>query len=211
MSQILIFGASTTYGAWDEKGGWSDRLKQFLHKKAIDSNYENDWIVYNLGIDGDTTEGILERFDSETEIRIWPETETIIIISTGINDSMFVHKTGATKVSIQDFQADLEDIIKKAKKYTEKIILVGSMPVDERVDPIPWLEGYSYRNEYVKLFNEIMESTAKVNQLHFIDIFKEFSKKDNHKLSSDGVHPNTKGHRLIYEKVKNYLLEYKII
>ncbi len=211
MSQILVFGASTTYGAWDEKGGWVDRLKQFLHKKTIDSNLENDWIVYNLGIDGDNTEGILERFDQETEIRIWLDTETIIIISTGINDSIFVHKTGETKVSIQSFQSNLEKIIKKAKDYTDKIVLVGSMPVDARVDPIPWLEGHSYKNELVKLFNEIMESTAKVNKLHFIDIFKDFMKKDPEKLSADGVHPNSKGHKLIFELLRKYLLENKLI
>jgi len=31
---ILIFGASITYGVWDlEKGGWVQRLRDYLEKK----------------------------------------------------------------------------------------------------------------------------------------------------------------------------------
>lgn len=38
MVQILFFGPSTTYGAWDSEGGYVQRLRKYLDKKVIDSN-----------------------------------------------------------------------------------------------------------------------------------------------------------------------------
>ena len=59
-SRIIVFGASTSHGFWDEKGGWADRLKQCLHKRTLE---EEDFYgtVYNLGISGGTTEDILKK------------------------------------------------------------------------------------------------------------------------------------------------------
>ena len=69
MPQILIFGDSIIYGAWDREGGWAARLRKFLDEKTLT---EEDFycLVYNLGISGDTTEDLLERFEFETEQRI---------------------------------------------------------------------------------------------------------------------------------------------
>ena len=61
---ICVFGDSTAWGAWDEeKGGWVNRLRLSLESK----NYEPQ--VYNLAIDGDTSEGVRERFEAEATLR----------------------------------------------------------------------------------------------------------------------------------------------
>jgi lysophospholipase L1-like esterase len=43
--------------------------------------------------------------------------------------------------------------------------------------------------------------------LYFIDMFDLLKKND----LEDGLHPNAKGHEKIFEKVKDYLIENKII
>ncbi|MDP3998378.1 MAG: hypothetical protein Q8P89_02085 [bacterium] len=67
---ILAFGTSTTYGAWDIEGGWVQRLRRFLDEKIITANYEHDYFVYNLGVSGDKSADILERFETETKARL---------------------------------------------------------------------------------------------------------------------------------------------
>ncbi len=35
MTRILVFGPSTTYGAWDIEGGWVQRLRRYLDEKQL--------------------------------------------------------------------------------------------------------------------------------------------------------------------------------
>lgn len=211
MPQILIFGASTTYGAWDLEGGWAQRLRKYLDKKIINSNYELYYLVYNLGIDGDTTRGILKRFESEAKPRIWEDEETIFIISIGINDTIFNNKDKSFKCPSKIYKKNLKRLLKLAKKYSEKIIFVGSTPADKRVDPIPWVPDCSYKNKYIKEYNKIAANIAKENGNLFIDVFKKFEKLDYKSLLADGVHPNSKGHEIIFENIKDFLINNKVI
>ena len=77
---VLVFGDSIGLGLWDENGGWVGRLTEFLVKKSIASDLDEDYEIYNLGVSGDTTEGLVERFEFETRYRVG-ESETAIIFS----------------------------------------------------------------------------------------------------------------------------------
>jgi len=77
---ICIFGASSTWGAWDyEKAGWANRLRLFLDSE------NKDVFTYNLGVSGDTTNKLLKRFNVEAEAR----QPKIIIFSIGDNGFYF--------------------------------------------------------------------------------------------------------------------------
>ncbi len=211
MAQILVFGASTTYGAWDLEGGWVQRLRKVIDKKVIETKQEFEWVVYNLGIDGDDTEGILERFEDETRRRLWEGEDTIFIFSAAINDALFNNETRELRCPPVKYQENVERLIKLAKKYSEKIVFVGTLPVDNRVDPIPWLDGYSYKNEYVSEYNEITKSACRINSIHFIEVYQDFINTDYSKLLEDGVHGNAEGHKVIFEAVRDYLVGNQII
>ena len=45
----------------------------------------------------------------------------------------------------------------------------------------------------------------------FIDFFGEWTKIVYKPLLDDGLHPNTEGHKKIFERVKAFLLEKKIL
>jgi len=196
MKSICIFGDSITWGACDEKGGWVERLKVYLAE-----NYEcTD--VYNLGIPGDTTKGILERFEFEAQQRVDGEEELILMFAIGIND------TRLKEISLEKFIGNLNEIIKRAKKLSQKIIFVGLTPVDESVKEV---NMDNYLNDNIKSYDGVIRSECKEKNILFIDIFDNFSKLDYKKLLDDGLHPNTKGHEIIFKLARDYLINNKIV
>ena len=203
--QILIFGASNTYGVGDIEGGWSGKLRKFIEANSMDRSY-----IYNLGIPGNTSEDLLRRFESETKERIREGHETVIMFSVGSNDAQFQHAKNATKIPIEKYKNNLEKLFKLARKHTSKVYFVGIPPVDDlRSDP--WKPGKSYKLETVRNYNEAAKQVCGKSRVPFVEILSQFEKNNYKKLLSDGIHANSRGHELIFKLVKNYLLKEKII
>jgi lysophospholipase L1-like esterase len=186
MPYICIFGASITWGAFDKKcGGWADRLKTYFWQKK---DWDTD--VYNYGISGDKLSDVLKRFDFEASIRP-PRT---VILFVGINDSP--HAKNPKGTPITEFKEDYNKLLEKAKKFTEKIIIVGLTNVDEEI------EEKGYKNEEIKKYDRAVREIAEERKLSFVDCFGILTKAD---LSVDGLHPDADGHKKIFEKVKEAL------
>jgi len=206
MVQILIFGDSITYGAWDKEGGWVRRLRKFL-----DENYE-DYLIYNLGISGNNTDDLIERFEFETKQRLKENDETIIIFAIGTNDSQFVHSENKNRIVLEKFKDNLQKLINLAQEFSSKIIFVGLTPVDEtKTTPIPWNTDKSYKNEYIQKYNETIKNICDENKIYFIEVFEKLKETNYQELLEDGLHPNSVGHQKIFEVVKDFLIENKII
>lgn len=203
---LLIFGSSITWGAWDEEGGWAQRLKTFADQKAASTNFSNYTSVYCLGVSGDKTTDLLERFDVEVRARVSEEEETLILIEIGINDSQYLLAEKQYRVPLEDYRANLVRLIEKAKQHRAKLILIGLTPVDDsRVDPTPWTPGESYRLEFVKKYEQILGEVSGVHNIPLIKVMNKFLERDYLALLVDGLHPNMEGHRIIYEEVKRCL------
>ncbi len=211
MTQILIFRDSIAYGAWDLEGGLAQRLRKFLDEKVTKSGYKEYYMTYNLGVDGDTSAGLLKRFEAESKPRISSDEEIIFLFHIGDNDSLYNNKTKKFWVSLKDFEENIHKIIQQAKKYSKKIIFIGSAPVDEsRTDPIPWVENCSYKNEYMSQFREVANKICAGENCYFIDLSKSIPTIWNVHLP-DGVHPNTEGYKEIFRIIKSFLIKNKII
>jgi len=211
MTRILIFGDSITYGAWDKEGGWVQRLRKFLDEKNL-ADYDFYCLVYNIGVSGDTINDLLERFEFETKQRSKEIDETIIIFAIGLNDSQFVHSENKNRIPLENFKENIQKLIKSAKKFSSKIIFVGLSPVDEtKTTPIPWDTNKSYKNENIQKYNEIIKSVCEENKILFIEIFEDWMKLNYENLLEDGLHPNSEGHKKIFESVKEFLIKNKII
>jgi len=198
MATICVFGDSTAWGAWDlERGGWVNRLWLFLADKDQDIN------LYNLSISGGTTETILARFEAEAKIR----EADMFIFQTGGNDAAYEYREGNYLVLSDKFKANIEEIIKKAKQITDKIIFVGFNNVNEiKTKPVLWRDIY-YTNDNIKKYNEIIKEVCVEQKVLFLDVFGLLSNDD----LDDGVHPNSDGHNKIFKKVKNFLTENNFI
>ncbi len=82
MYAIICIGDSITYGVGELPcKGWVGRLKDTLEK--------NHRFVYNLGIPGDTAEGIMSRLEAElcrNQLRRNGD-KSLVILNSGMNDS----------------------------------------------------------------------------------------------------------------------------
>ena len=211
MAQILVFGDSIAYGAFDsEAGGWVDRLKAFFFKDGQNCDY----FVYNLGISGDTTEDLLERFVFETKQRKKEadSTEAIVIIEIGANDSALIRSKNDAWVAPEKFEGNLKKLVALAKKVSSKIIFVGLAPVDEsKTMPVSWNANVTYKHEFIKRYNDILKSICEKSKIYFVDLFDELLKMNYKKMLEDGTHPNTEGHKKMFEIIKEFLVKNKIV
>lgn len=193
---ILAFGDSITYGEGDtELGGWVNRLR--LHLVNRDNN---DYNIHNLGICGQITEEILNRFDSEYNARYDKEAETIVIFAIGINDTQIVN--GEDRVAAEQFKSNITELIRKARSFTDKILFVGFTNIDEsKVSPIPWDPYKSYSNNKVKDFDNILENTCKEEQADYLKLFGLLELNE----MIDGLHPNPAGYEKMFKRISNKL------
>ena len=200
---ILIFGDSVTYGEGDRESGWVQRLRKFLDEKTLAD--KGDFLVYNLGVDGNDTEDLLKRFNAEARAR-QPNT---IIFAIGTNDSSYRKNRHNPLVSIQKFEKNLLKLIQEAKKISDKIVFIGlAKGNDYKTIPLPRsITGKCYDKENVKIYNNIIKKTCKEKHIFFINIINKLNDKDFY----DGLHPSPKGHQKIFEIVKEYLITNKII
>ncbi len=193
-TSICIFGDSTAWGAWDtDKGGWVNRL--WLHVAKKDEDYVE---VYNCSVSGGTTDTILERFESEAKTR----NADALIFQTGGNDSAYENLPDHYLVSPKEFEENLREIIKRARKITDNIIFMDLKNCNEsKTMPVPWIDIY-YTNENIQKYSKIMEKVCNEEEVIFLDI-KPLENDD----FDDGLHPNTKGHIKIFNQVKDSLTE----
>jgi len=198
MHTFCIFGTSTSWGAWDlEKGGWVNRLWLHLAEKDTDSE------VYNLSISDGTTETMLARFESEAKTR----EADVLIFQTGGNDAAYEHTECNHQVLPDEFKANLEEIIKRARGITDSIIFIGFKNCDEsKTMPVSWRDIY-YTNKDIKTYNEIIRKVCEENNVLFLDIFGLLENND----FKDGLHPNAEGHNKIFQKVRNFLEVHRLI
>jgi len=207
MARVLIFGDSITWGAWDlEEGGWVQRLKNFLGKDSLSSS-DSDFTVYNLGISGDTTDALLTRLGFETKVRLREGEEIILVFAYGVNDSAFLHQENSLWVPLEKYKENLQKILEIGKKFSSKIIFIGLTPVDEkRTTPVSWVP-ISYKNENIIKFNNTLRGFCKENDVYFVEIYEKLAKMDYPNLLEDGAHPNSKGHKEIFEIVKKFFVK----
>lgn len=60
--QVFAFGHSITQGFWDREGGYITRLRKFLDKKSLENPDEYYFETYNLGVSGNDSQQLKERF-----------------------------------------------------------------------------------------------------------------------------------------------------
>lgn len=212
MTKVLAFGASIVYGAWDKEGGWVTRIRKDLDKKSIDEPNKYYFTTYNLGVSGETAKDILGRIEFESSSRIREEGDTIILLSLGTNDTLVDNGTKKPKTNAVDFRNNIIKLIEKARSIASMIVFIGLSPIDEsKMCPIPWMQNFSLLNKYVKEYDKITKDVCKEMGIRYLSVYDKFVEKDYRKLLEDGLHPNTKGHELIFEIVKEYLERNKII
>ncbi len=197
---IFAFGDSITYGASDlEMGGWTNRLRLYFDNK----NDGPDVRFYNMGVPGETTDGLVKRFRQETETRLRENWENLFIFAYGMNDCAFLPAESKFAVDLDGFYGNLNRTIKESKMFSSEIILLNINPVVDEITAVPRENRKHRLNENIDRYNEKIKEIADQNSLLLADVNSEFKKQDYEELlSEDGLHPNAEGHKVIFEMVK---------
>lgn len=191
----LFFGDSITYGEYDGVfGGWVDILKRYALQKFHEGS--NEVILFNLGIGGETTEGLLKRMPYEMAARNSAE-GNIIFIGYGAND--LAKKNGSYLVPPEQFEENMKTAVQHAKQYSSDIYLVSILPFSRNVDGVESATGKLRVNGDVLMYNQILTNIAAEHSLHYIDFYAAIVLDKEILLSADGVHPNEKGYGIIAE------------
>lgn len=195
MKYGLFFGDSITYGEYDGVfGGWVDILKRYALQKYNEGSKE--LILYNLGIGGETTEGLVKRISHEMEARNSAE-GNIVFIGYGAND--MVVKNGTQTVEPECFKANIITAVQKAKSYAEAIYLISILPVSANIDGIAVASGKRRSTAQILRYNRILQEIAGEYNLNYLDFYSGFVADKELLLSRDGVHPNEKGYGIMAE------------
>jgi len=186
---IGVWGDSITHGSCDSEAlGWVGRIRKVLPT----GDYSH---IYNFGVCGDTSEDLVARFNIEAKA-ISPDH---IVFAVGINDSKFPKGSDSHKVSLNNYQANLAQLILSAKQYTGSIYLISATQV-----AVEWRSAQSIRfmNEEIAKFNEVMAVLADDYNLKYIDVFKTVDPTTD---LADGLHPNAQGYQKMFEVIKSNL------
>ncbi|WP_126651426.1 SGNH/GDSL hydrolase family protein [Chryseobacterium aureum] len=192
----LFFGDSITYGEYDGVfGGWVDILKRYALQKFHEGNGD-ELILFNLGIGGETTEGLLKRMPHELNARNSAD-GNIVFISYGAND--LAVKDGVQMVDPEKFRNNIKEAVDHASRFSHEIYLVSILPFSQKIDGVVVSSGKKRVNEDVVVYNQILKDLATENGLMYIDFYSAFLDDKEILLSADGVHPNEKGYGMMAE------------
>ncbi len=163
---IVMLGDSIT-----SRGEWKELLE--------------DEHILNLGIDGDTTSGILNRIGSVVELA--PKK---VLLMAGINDLC---------ISIP-----LEEVFENYKKIVE-VLNNSSISVIVQFTLITQMPAV---NKKVRIFNQQLEEYCHENSIEFVDLNISFSNEDGllrEDLTTDGLHLGQKAYKVWAYKLKSFL------
>lgn len=198
MKNIVCLGDSTTYGYMiTRKKVWPSILNNKFAEEGKDIN------IINKGINGDTTSGMIARFERDC----LNENADLLILMGGVND-IFMFQ------NIDKIKDNIKLILETSNKNNVDIILFTPIPFIKEIftffeaDNLDLFENTL--KEYVSWINEY----TKENNIKSIDVYNMFMNnifKSNkyEDIYFDGVHLSENGHNVfaleLYKELGKYL------
>lgn len=158
--------------------------------------------ILNKGVNGDTTEGILNRFTRDVLV-YEPD---LVFILTGTNDFIYRDADPEEAFANLDLMGNLCDGAKAGCVY------ITPIPVDAGKAEFMWMAGcgisYPAVNRDIDRFSELIRNSGRP-YLDLNRFYPEFvrEKGDVDLAYMDGIHPMPEGYTFIAEKVLNFINE----
>ncbi len=145
--------------------------------------------VTNLGVAGETVEGLLGRLET---IRSTIRSADIIFIMTGINN-----------IAMEEYaiHGPIEEIVRETTSWSlqTKSVLQSVLPVR-----LPWID-----NRVIREINEALKQIARKYGASYLDIFSRFVDSQGNPveryLLDDGVHVSDKGYEVWSQAMEDFL------
>lgn len=201
VKRIVMLGDSITEGG-ESRGGYVWLIRAYLKELYPSANIE----VLNAGVSGHKSNDMLARYQKD----VLDKKPDLITISVGVNDVWHAHYdfannreipdgNGANGVKLDAYTQNVEAMIKQGKEAGAKIVLLSTTVIYEDSESKP--------NRAVASYNASLKRLARNHGQTFIDFQKPFHKligayrettgaRDN-LLTTDGVHMNAAGNRVM--------------
>ena len=193
--RIFCLGDSITLGCNDSLGlGWPGRLGRDLMHKG------RSLAVYNLGINGDTSLDIAQRWRGEIAARS-RNAGGLILFAFGFNDASRP-ASGELQVKLEASVAVARQLLLEAKSVGE-VLWIGPTPLDESVNPLRTeFEIWHTYNAEIALYDAAYAALAQEIRIDYLRLFPEFVNSPRYLAalsSGDKVHPGDDGYAMIAE------------
>ncbi|WP_196138351.1 GDSL-type esterase/lipase family protein [Aliikangiella sp. G2MR2-5] len=209
MINVFCFGDSVTAGEKDEElGGWVNRLHIASIRYLVKSNLQS-LRIFNLGLGGETSDGLVSRFEQEVSSRYFKKETNLAILQYGLND-VVIHKN-KNIAPIEYYRRNIQTCIKVAREMNLTLLLLGNYYVSEKNNGVIDCHGKLRFNSHIELYNQTLEKLANDFTLDFLDLNKLLSSKihseanDRRLIDNDGVHLGRYGHHLLSVYVAKWI------
>jgi lysophospholipase L1-like esterase len=198
--RYLAFGDSLTVGYGSAPGqGFVP-----LYAKALEETVGREVQSCNAGVNGATTQHLLDMLRTDPILRERVRESELITITAGGNDLIqaalpFVYEGdfGILQSALQAYENNYRCILETIRDTKEGhsggslIVLVGLY------NPLPLMPEAA---EWVRRFNEYLRKPA-MPGVHIVDVYDAFAGRERELLHSDHIHPNARGYAAIAEQI----------
>lgn len=183
-NNIICIGDSLTFGyGVHQNKSWVSLLKENCNHNVI-----------NKGVNGDTSTGILSRFDRD----VLKYNTKICIIMCGTNDLLCGREVNSI---IDNINIMIKDCL-----YNDIIPIIISPPrILDKLAKKLWESSlnYNYINEKLNLFNKELCLLCQKNNISFLSIYDLISYNESY--YTDGIHLTESANILIFNAVNKIL------
>ena len=182
--RLIFIGDSIVAGTGDpECRGWAGRVAAASVKAGIELT------AYNLGIGGDTSEGVLARWHDEVGRRINPDIDNLLVASFGINDARDTMEWPAART------------LRNLDRFLHETADAGFAPLI--VGPIPTAQPRE--SERIGALSHAMGTACERARVTFIELhggLRETPALIDEMAHGDGYHPGPAGYDAIARAVQ---------
>ncbi len=204
MASMICFGDSITRGESDaDYGGWADRIKTRLIKQFVETG-KDKISVFNMGISGETTNGLIQRFQHEFLTRQAVDKQNTVLFGYGAND--LAKQDGNYLVDIKTYIDNLRCCIEFSIEKGANVVLINVTPISTQLDGIPNINNRIRNDETICRYNQALLALSVKYSVALIDVYTPFNENKEAYLTADGLHPNSVGHELLYQVISSSLL-----
>ncbi|AJD89823.1 GDSL-like lipase/acylhydrolase [Jeotgalibacillus malaysiensis] len=194
--ELVALGDSLTYGVGDQSGaGYAENLEE-----VVNENREEPLTVYNYGIPGQQTDGLLAQLEDE-EVKATLKNAEYFTVFIGTNDLIKTNGGDLNplyddriQTGKEDYEKNLEEILTILREENPEapILFLGLFnpyPENEEIQQII--------DDWNNLSKSMVEEYPRVKFIATDGILKEKSTE----YFSDALHPNEKGYELITKRM----------
>ena len=193
-TKIIFFGDSITQ-AGVNKGGYIDRVQNFINQRSLQQKYE----LAGAGIGGNKVYDLYLRMEDDVLAKD-PQT---VVIYVGINDVW--HKTSSgTGTDLDKYEKFYVAIIKKLQAKNIKVAVCTPTVIGEKKD------NANPQDKDLNTYSEVIRRLAVKYNCVLIDLRKAFASyeqanntdnKESGLLTSDRVHLTDTGNQLVADEM----------